>query len=256
MFECRLIADPAPNIEWFHKGKFIREDGRHRYILKSEKHNHIAALEINKVSTEDGGDYKLVAKNKHGQGFANISLNFEDGKPKLPDGKAPRFPKKPTIKQVAGNLILECLLEANPFPEITWYHKTKVIQDSLRHKLNKLDVSKDTYLLTLEIKEPSSDDGGTYKCNAVNELGESNANIALNFQSGDENEDLMPSFVTKPKIIPKNEGSIVLMECRVRSVTKLTTKWLKNSTTVKETSRIKSSIESEGKDEYTIRLEI
>jgi len=256
IFECRLVADPEPRIEWFHKGKFVREDGRHRYILHSDKHNHVASLEISKLCSEDGGDYKLVAKNKHGQGFANINLNFEDGKPKLPDGKAPKFPKKPTIRQVGGNLVLECLLEANPFPKITWYHKTQVIQDGLRHKINKQDVSKDTYLLSLEIKEPSSDDGGTYKCNAVNELGESNANIALNFQGGDDEDDLSPAFVTKPKIIPKNGGSIVLMECRVKSTTKLITTWFKNGEVIKETTRIKCSSVQDGKDEYIISLEL
>ena len=42
-------------------------------------------------------------------------------KPKLPDGIPPRFPKKPNIKQEGDDLILECILEANPLPEITWY---------------------------------------------------------------------------------------------------------------------------------------
>lgn len=42
--------------------------------------------------------------------------------------------------------------------------------------------SKDTYLLTLKITEPTQEDGGNYRCNAFNAYGESNANIALNFQ--------------------------------------------------------------------------
>jgi hypothetical protein len=41
---------------------------------------------------------------------------------------------------------------------------------------------KDTYLLTLEISNPTKEDGGNYRCNAFNNFGESNANIALNFQ--------------------------------------------------------------------------
>lgn len=31
-------------------------------------------------------------------------------------------------------------------------------------------------------QDPVAEDGGNYRCNAINELGESNANIALNFQ--------------------------------------------------------------------------
>lgn len=41
---------------------------------------------------------------------------------------------------------------------------------------------KDTYLLTLEITNPTKADGGNYRCNAFNNFGESNANISLNFQ--------------------------------------------------------------------------
>lgn len=41
---------------------------------------------------------------------------------------------------------------------------------------------KDTYLLTLEISNPTKADGGNYRCNAFNNFGESNANISLNFQ--------------------------------------------------------------------------
>jgi hypothetical protein len=182
-FDCRLVADPNPTIEWFHKGKVIKEDSRHKYSLLSDKHNQLASLEITKVSGDDSGEYKVVAKNKHGEGYATINLNFDEGKPDVPNGKAPRFPKKPTIKQKGSTLILECLLEANPFPEITWFHGTKAISEGVRHKTKKIDSGKDTYILSLEISDPTTEDGGTYRCNAVNESGESNANIALNFQS-------------------------------------------------------------------------
>jgi len=43
-------------------------------------------------------------------------------------------------------------------------------------------ITKDSYILTLEIQNPTKEDGGNYRCNAINMYGESNANIALNFQ--------------------------------------------------------------------------
>lgn len=256
IFECRLVAEPAPTIEWFHKGKLVKEDLRHKYKLVSDKHHHVASLELSRVGGEDGGEYRLVAKNSKGEGFAHINLNFEGGRPKLPEGKAPRFPKKPTIRQVGGDLVLECIVEANPKPDISWYHGTKVIKEGTRHKAVIKEIDKDTFALSLEISDPSNDDGGTYRCNAVNELGESNANIALNFQGGGEEEDLSPTFVTRPKIIPKDNGALIVMECRVKSTTKITTIWYKGSTLVKESTRFKSSVISEGSDEYTVRLEI
>lgn len=101
---------------------------------------------------------------------------------RIPDGKSPRFPKKPTIRQEGDILIMECVLEAHPAPDITWFQGEKSVVGSNRIKMSRKATSKDTYVLTLEISNPTRDDGGNYRCNAFNSYGESNANIALNFQ--------------------------------------------------------------------------
>lgn len=67
-------------------------------------------------------------------------------------------------------------------PDITWYQGQKPIADSKRVKMSRKATGKDTYLLTLEISNPTKADGGNYRCNAFNNFGESNANISLNFQ--------------------------------------------------------------------------
>lgn len=77
---------------------------------------------------------------------------------------------------------MECMLEANPVPDIIWYQGSKVILDTGRVRMVKKATGKDTYLLRLEISNPTKQDGGNYRCNACNSFGESNANIALNFQ--------------------------------------------------------------------------
>ena len=77
---------------------------------------------------------------------------------------------------------MECLLEANPSPEITWFQGNKVIADNSRVKMSRTPTGKDTFALALEITNPTIEDGGNYRCNACNTFGESNANIALNFQ--------------------------------------------------------------------------
>lgn len=79
-------------------------------------------------------------------------------------------------------LIMECILEAHPVPDITWYQGTKIITDNSRIKMFRKSTGRDTYLLTLEISNPTKADGGNYRCNAFNNFGESNANISLNFQ--------------------------------------------------------------------------
>lgn len=52
-------------------------------LTLDQKLYHMARLEITNVENADGGEYKAIAKNIHGEGVATINLNFEGGeKPK------------------------------------------------------------------------------------------------------------------------------------------------------------------------------
>ena len=99
-----------------------------------------------------------------------------------PEGKPPRFPQKPTISQKGDVLSMECILEAMPVADITWYHGQDRIEDGERFKILRKAISIDTYLLTLQISLPTANDGGIYRCHAFNPFGESNAHITLNFK--------------------------------------------------------------------------
>ncbi|GFQ82950.1 hypothetical protein TNCT_309441, partial [Trichonephila clavata] len=256
-FECRLVADPKPTVQWYHNGKPISDGGRYKYGLISDKHNHVVSLEVQNVVAGDGGEYKAVATNKHGDGHANITLNFENDKPQIPKGKTPRFPKKPTILQEGDSLLLQCVLEADPLPEIVWYHGTKKITDGKRHKIKQKSQGQDMYLLTLEIQDPVTEDGGNYRCNAINDLGESNANIALNFQGGDsKSEGLAPEFLEKPRIIPKEGGKLIIMQCKVKAQPRPTITWYQGTKLVKETNRVQAKVVEGAGDEYTVSLEV
>lgn len=258
-FDCRFTANPKPTIQWLHKGEPINESSTSIETLlipvkssssasssssssavQQQEHVYLATLILKEVDSSRTGDYKCLAKNKFGESFASINLNFVQGKSKQPaDGRAPKFPVKPSIKQIGQSLKIECVVEANPKPIITWYHDhVKTIKEDSKHshltwhsrgpikdesELRALGLSLDSevdnfpannrssfsssrrsstasqsgssqkrgdiYVVSLEIKSPKATDGGTYRCNAVNDLGESSANIALNFQTLDKQKE-------------------------------------------------------------------
>ena len=132
---------------------------------------------------------RLAGEPKPSFTFTTINLTFDEsggsGKPKIPDGVAPRFPNKPTIRQEGDNLVMECQLEAHPMPEITWYRADKRMEENSRIRYECKNVGKHKMLLTLTITNPSMADGGLYRCNAFNPFGDSNANIDLNFETGE-----------------------------------------------------------------------
>ncbi|KAI1726537.1 immunoglobulin i-set domain-containing protein [Ditylenchus destructor] len=148
---------------------------------------------------------------------------------------APRFTQKPSIQQTAqGDLLMECNLEADPPPDVRWHHAGQPIAASSRVQLKLDSVAQNIYKAVLVIKEPNAGDGGAYKCTASNQLGESNANINLNFAGTEERaatpSQKGPSFVGKPRIIPKDGGALILMECKVKSASRPTAKWSKDGT--------------------------
>lgn len=66
---------------------------------------------------------------------------------------APRFTQKPTIQQTPqGDLLMECLLEAEPPPEIVWHHAGIPIPAGPRVLLTLTHLQSNLYKASLIIK--------------------------------------------------------------------------------------------------------
>lgn len=81
---CNVYRQRASSPNRFHAKEPLSEGGRYRMTLDADqKLYHMAKLEITQVVTGDRGEYRALARNKHGEGVATINLNFEgSGKPK------------------------------------------------------------------------------------------------------------------------------------------------------------------------------
>ena len=98
-FECKLSADPLPSIVWELDGKVLTNTTKYKqrfdiksalmmvhilififYRILSESISDTVILEIWNVNAKDSGDYKVIAKNLHGEGHANIKLNIQTNK--------------------------------------------------------------------------------------------------------------------------------------------------------------------------------
>lgn len=107
LFECKIKADPKPTVTWSHNATVVDESKRHKVnwnaqhkfgtnlvfntqtlsnsnnfplqqtVDKQEGQSYFASLEINNVTVEDAGKYKVTAKNELGESNATISLNFD-----------------------------------------------------------------------------------------------------------------------------------------------------------------------------------
>ncbi|GMT25438.1 hypothetical protein PFISCL1PPCAC_16736, partial [Pristionchus fissidentatus] len=144
-------------------------------------------------------------------------------------------------------------------PSITWHHNGTPLPPAIRCVQTLSPVGASLYKATLVIKEPNADDGGSYKCNAKNPLGETNANINLNFAGGGGDEAAKsrgPTFVGRPRIIPKDGGALIVMECSVKSASVPTARWMKDGVPLSMGGLFHEVFTPLGDSTYLCQLEI
>lgn len=259
IFECQLLGSPKPEICWYRSDEQLKEDSRTKFKIQSIAGNkYLVVLELDDVIETDAGLYKVKAKNKMGEVAASINLNFspaDEDKQKQVDGKAPTFAKKPAIRQEddGKRLIFECRIEADPLPSVTWFQTGVEVKPGPRHKVSVNKEGK-SYFASLEISNVTVEDAGKYKVTAKNELGESNATISLNFDSGDDENGFAPSFVEKPRIIPNEDGTLITMRCVCKAKPAAEVTWYQGTTVIKASKKIEIKSSEMGEDKYELIL--
>lgn len=96
---------------------------------------------------------------------------------------APKFLKKPSLKQEGTSVVFNCEIEASPAPTITWYRGDAKLESSERLEA-KAEAVPGTrkFLLSLVIQNVGAQDSGSYKVEAKNAAGQMAANVNLNLQ--------------------------------------------------------------------------
>ncbi|XP_075368314.1 uncharacterized protein LOC142414708 [Mycteria americana] len=74
LFQCKLVACPAPHMAWFHNNRPVHQDCRKVIRTESEEHTHHASLEVRDVREHDAGSYRIFAINSEGSAESTASL--------------------------------------------------------------------------------------------------------------------------------------------------------------------------------------
>ena len=78
IFECKIAADPKPDLFWSRDDVPIQDSGRYLiYCDPLPNNSYVACLEIDDVNASDAGKYKISAKNNLGESNAHIQLNLD-----------------------------------------------------------------------------------------------------------------------------------------------------------------------------------
>ncbi len=126
IIECEIEASPKPEVKWYKWNYHLNDSDRLTSKVTDMGSNKYAlSLEIDGITSDDSGQYKVVARNRLGGITAAIVLYFaaETAQEGLQEGLAPSFLQKPTIRSEADGtrLCFECQIKADPEPKLHWY---------------------------------------------------------------------------------------------------------------------------------------
>lgn len=77
IFHCEVEAYPKPEIKWFKENVQLAESDRIKIRVEPKGDKVFALyLDIDNLTSDDSGQYKINAKNRLGEVSAAIALNF------------------------------------------------------------------------------------------------------------------------------------------------------------------------------------
>merc|ERR1711994_322130 len=257
----KVRASPKAEMQWFKGSQKIKEGTKFavKYVQCSEEEYEIM-LEISKPCADDGGDYKCMMKNDHGQLQAKLNLNIE-AEPAPPAtatpaavGSAPTFVEKPKIvtKEEGKLIMLMVRYRAEAQCQTVWSYKETRVVETTSVKIVHERVA-DYFESRLELTDPAPENAGLYECVVSNQYGEINANLSLNIE-------VAPIIRERPIIKKAEKKKSVVLQCAVQGTQEIDVQWFKGDQAIDTKEQAKFAVQkkkSETRDGETIvQLEI
>merc|ERR1712110_277594 len=169
-------SNPKPEVLWFKDGVSLPMNARIKPTITGAGNDYVIKLEITNFTKEDGGLYKVTAKNELGEGNANITINLQGPKVPPPTLKGP-----PEIKldETGKIIIIRIGVAATELPDLTWTCNGKSVKDDKRVSLD-CKQENGVFYPTLRLSNFTAKDSGAYKCVMKNAYGEAVATATLN----------------------------------------------------------------------------
>uniref|UniRef100_A0A8C2J9M1 Myopalladin n=1 Tax=Cyprinus carpio TaxID=7962 RepID=A0A8C2J9M1_CYPCA len=253
-FTCKVVGIPVPKVYWFKDGKQILK--RNEHYKKIRDGDGTCSLHIEAVTSDDDGNYTVMAANPQGRISCSGHLIVQTGpvrnRPMTCMCNISVFPRvrarvqevegeptqerffRPHFLQAPGDMSahegqlcrLDCKVSGLPHPEIMWLLNGKPIYPDLTHRM----LVRENGIHSLVIDPLTQADDGTYTCIASNKAGQSSFGLQLKVVEKELKQ--APHFVEKLQNTGIAEGAPVRLECRVVGMPQPLIYWKKDNDTI------------------------
>uniref|UniRef100_A0A914Y913 Ig-like domain-containing protein n=1 Tax=Panagrolaimus superbus TaxID=310955 RepID=A0A914Y913_9BILA len=174
-FECKVVGEPQPEVQWFHGDERIFEESK-KIIIESDEGVERLVIESSKV--KDSGLYKAVAKNSAGTTMTEAKLEVRGTKidrTKKSKTEAPEFtkPLQDKIVSLGENISLECSVRGVPQPVVEFFAITETGEHQKLQTGGRVSIQHDATCThwRLVIRDVQKEDFRGYKAEAKNDGG-------------------------------------------------------------------------------------
>ncbi|XP_027145831.1 hemicentin-1 [Larimichthys crocea] len=201
---CETNAVPPPTLTWYKDGQLLNSNDK-VLILPGGR-----VLQIPRSQAEDSGRYTCVAVNEAGED--SIQYDVRVLLPPIIRGADSDLPDEVTV-MVNKTTQLECHVDGNPAPKITWFKDSQPVSSDGPHRI--LSNGRTLQVLTAQVS-----DTGRYVCVADNVAGSAEKSFNLNVHVPPTIIGLNPETVT---VVVNN---FVSLSCEATGFPPPTLSWL------------------------------
>ncbi|XP_014609542.1 PREDICTED: Down syndrome cell adhesion molecule-like protein Dscam2 isoform X8 [Polistes canadensis] len=170
-FQCSVTGRPVPVISWAKDGLPVREGSSGRTKITE---NGGSILHISAIVRDDKGMYQCFAKNDYEMVQATAELRLGDAAPQL----LYKFIEQ-TI-QPGPSVSLKCIATGNPTPHFSWTLDGFPLPQNDRFMIGQYVTVHGDVISHVNISAVHVEDGGQYRCSAVNRVAKAHHSARLN----------------------------------------------------------------------------
>lgn len=228
-FQCAIAGHPMPWSTWDHDGLIVTQTSR----ITIKERDDVRILEIEQVTSEDAGLYRITLENDYGRIEATARLDIltnrrGTGRTGIRTSASPARSITSSRRimgnstRIGGRLALAANFRGTSVPARKFYHNGEEVHESDRmHIVNDGDRS------SLFIESVCAEDMGVYTCVAENEFSIAGSSTLVSFD--EPNDERSPEVVRHLEGNTRcQEGLLVDLMCAVRCSKPFEMSWFKD----------------------------
>jgi hypothetical protein len=258
----RYQASEKCYCSWSKKGMSISESQTTKiFHEKINARTFEYRVEIHMPSKNEAGLYKCLIANDHGQNQVYLHMNVE-ACPVKKTKDAPTFIQVPKIVSLNNGQLVQMIAryQAKEQCYCTWSKKGISLSENEKVQVYHGKINNNSYEYRVEIREPTENTLGLYKCLVGNDNGQNQVylNMEIKGMSGltKRNTKLAPTFIDTPKINKSKDGKLIQMIARYQAKEQCHCTWSKKGVPLSESQKVQVFHKKINFNSFEYRVEV